>query len=358
MRRFNSLQAIRGVAASIVVAMHLMEFTASHSNVAWVYLVAAWLRNVGYIGVDLFFVLSGIVITKVAIKSASHNPKSSLVFLLHRAFRVLPLFWLTLIVMLAIPTMPGVDNSLQTFLLKPSSIILLRAPVAHPVTWTLTYEVQFYIVTAALMLFGRNSARVFVIWIAAEVVLVLVSYAGIIPRIPITDALALEFSMGVLIGLFGVRLQNPWPVATILIAAAAGIVTGWFLGASWVSINTPVRTIVWGLPSATAIWSVMSLEQTGVSFPRWLTGLGDISYSIYMWHLACIAIVNAVFVRVSILHEPYHVNLFITVSVAVILIVSSTSFRFFERPIMKILSLNLRDFAESGRLGRAEIASD
>ena len=104
--------------------------------------------------------------------------------------------------------------------------------------------------------------------------------------------------------------------------------------------------------------SVMSWERTGISFPRWLTGLGDISYSIYMWHVACLVIIHVVFARFVTLHDQYNVVLFIIASVATILIVSSASFRFFERPIMTILGSSLREFAKADRLGPAKIAAE
>ena len=85
-----SLQYLRGIAALLVVAFHAAEYLARASGRP-----AGFPFTAGVSGVDVFFVISGFVITW----SSAGRAMSPADFLWRRAVRIVPLYWfLTFIV--------------------------------------------------------------------------------------------------------------------------------------------------------------------------------------------------------------------------------------------------------------------
>ena len=146
--RLVELDVLRFLAAVAVVIFHYVprlreEFVGLNSP--WIALPARF----GYLGVDLFFLLSGYVI----VMSASGRSARS--FLVHRAVRLYPSFWtalaLTLIaVWIFAPSQehPSVVNILANVTMLPSYLGELRI---DDVYWTLAIEWKFYVLVALVI---------------------------------------------------------------------------------------------------------------------------------------------------------------------------------------------------------------
>ncbi len=327
--RLDSLQAMRAVAALLVVAMHSMNMAAAYSGSEWVHSASSALMYVGHFGVDIFFVLSGFVIAGVAAQSGSIRA-----FLFRRVARVYPLFWLSLAAMIALRASTGHDD-IAALVSRPLDLVLLHAPAAHPVAWTLTYEVQFYLVTALLMLAGSHLRVALMVWIVAEMVLVTVAYYGLVPRFALSDALSLEFCMGVALALFGQRLTIRFPLLLAAAALLLVVLSGVLYDPSWIAVTTPARAALWGVPATLLVWSAISAGRAGHVFPKWSIFLGDISYSIYMWHLAAFTAVGAVLVSAGMNAGTSGALMFLALSIPVAMALSWASYFFFELPITK-----------------------
>lgn len=79
-KRFPALDGVRAIAAVLVVVFH--------------YGGANWARANGWIGVHLFFVMSGFLITTLALREEDRNGRASLAnFYIRRAFRILPVYY-------------------------------------------------------------------------------------------------------------------------------------------------------------------------------------------------------------------------------------------------------------------------
>jgi peptidoglycan/LPS O-acetylase OafA/YrhL len=153
------LDALRGVAILAVFAQHLgdrflplvrdaVERRAPAPLVPWILtaLHHAWW------GVDLFFVLSGFSLALSAIRARTAPRPGP--FLLRRAARILPAYYVALAVTLAVHhatlTMPGFPASLVAHLLvlqgyvAPGNIVIIGA------AWSLTTEACFYLLFAFL----------------------------------------------------------------------------------------------------------------------------------------------------------------------------------------------------------------
>ncbi|WP_207422802.1 acyltransferase family protein [Desertivirga brevis] len=142
---FASLDGLRGIAILIVVLVH---FGLNH------YLRFLHIRIDSRFGVDIFFVLSGFLITTKLLKEKSERGRISLRnFYLRRALRIIPVVYLYLIVLIALSLLGGVMISKKDFLY--SFLFLKNLPIpnerftAH--LWTLAVEWQFYLVFPLLI---------------------------------------------------------------------------------------------------------------------------------------------------------------------------------------------------------------
>lgn len=248
--------------------------------------------------------------------------------------RIYPLFWASLAGTLLVPALPGADNSLRTLFAQPWSLLLIGAPAAHPVAWTLTYEVQFYAVASIMVLFGPYARRAFLGWVVVNGGLVVLSNFGWIPRIPLTDALSLEFCLGILVGVFGSRVHSPAPWKLIGAAFAVVVVASIIIG-DRLPVTAPIRALFWGVPAALIIWSALTLEQNGLRSPKWFTFLGNISYSIYMWHPVVFAVAASILTSFGLLSGTAGEITFLVGSLIGIVAIGAVSYFSFEKPVLK-----------------------
>ena len=115
----------------------------------------------GWSGVDLFFVLSGYLITKQLLSGMRLGE-----FYLRRALRILPLYWLALALYFAIPMFPEQSGiaPLWKFLLFVQNIgLVVETQGAFSHAWSLCIEEHFYLLLGPLLALGyrRNNDRWF-----------------------------------------------------------------------------------------------------------------------------------------------------------------------------------------------------
>ena len=137
------LDVLRFVAAGFVVVYHFGRFDDYTGSPAFPFL-DAWTRN-GWIGVQFFFVLSGLVIARTALRS------SALAFGLKRAIRILPALWICATISLVVVAVTTRDwptyfpDWLRTITLFP------KGPYIDGVVWTLVVEAIYYAATALVI---------------------------------------------------------------------------------------------------------------------------------------------------------------------------------------------------------------
>lgn len=298
--RLDNIQALRGIAALIVVFYHLALFLREgvfpgQSG----FLAGPW--DQGWAGVDLFFVISGFIMVWT---TQNHTPsiKSSLNFLWRRATRIYPLWWICAAVMAvyfviaygmpAAPdrvTGPGEawGYALKSFALWPQD-----APPLLGLGWTLIHEMWFYLVFAGLLLAPRRFLMPsLIIW----AVLTLAHYFSF-GAIDVTQAvrkvatspLNLEFIGGALIAY--ILLKRPVlarPVGwTIFAVGVMWVCAAMMFDFRFVAQDHHfTRMVVYGPAMGLIVWGSTSLTLAGgLSVPRWLTRLGDWSYALYLIH--------------------------------------------------------------------------
>ncbi len=143
MRRVPELDALRAIAAGVILFFHLRPPTFFY----------------GWSGVDLFFVLSGYLITTIILANRD-RPRFVWNFYARRGLRIWPIYYLALIALVAtvalVPKPPPLDG-LPYYLTYTQNITLYGGrpmPPFHPAfdhTWTLALEEQFYLIWPALV---------------------------------------------------------------------------------------------------------------------------------------------------------------------------------------------------------------
>lgn len=259
----NNLQALRGVAAIMVVLFHTVNgLHISHEGAAIWRVFTYW----GQAGVDLFFVISGFVM----VYAQARSPKTLGVFLRGRAIRILPLYWLLTMTMVALLlAVPQMFNAMRfdplltlTSLTMTTWAVLRDFPVVY-VGWTLEYEILFYLV------FGLAMAVMPLPWTVVPVTAVF----GLGMATGLLNDTGLEFVFGMLIGLAALRWQRlpgAWLVLALGLSGFAATIPGDLAGA---------RVVLWGVPAGLVVLALVFLPQTTNRTMIWL---GAASYSIYL----------------------------------------------------------------------------
>ena len=151
--RLPALDGLRGVAILLVVAHNLQLLEAPQG---WIGRFAEFGLNFGWVGVQLFFVLSGFLITRILLdtREVSNYYRS---FFARRALRIFPVYFLTLLFMLLV--LPKFTSSANLGVATwPYWLYLANwtqpgqgAAAYVPHLWSLAVEEQFYLVWPFLL---------------------------------------------------------------------------------------------------------------------------------------------------------------------------------------------------------------
>ena len=164
-QRIPELDGLRGVAISLILFCHLVGNDFSRTGVLPSSVVTVFKES--WIGVDLFFVLSGFLIGGILI-DARHSPQFFKSFYVRRFFRIVPLYLLlfALSLLVLVGLLPGFPQVAQSevpwfaFLTFTQNFWMAQGhPAMVPfmgVTWSLAVEEQFYLAIPVLILTVRE----------------------------------------------------------------------------------------------------------------------------------------------------------------------------------------------------------
>jgi len=236
----------------------------------------------GVVGVGVFFVLSGFLITTLLLEERDRTGGVSLRrFYERRARRLLP----AVVVLVAFVTLLGVGNPLGLFSVLGyySNFAEIQGigtgPLSH--AWSLAVEEHFYLLWPVLLLVTRfrvvaTSLVIFALssgwcaWLLFQGADEKRIYIGTDTRI---SGIAVG-CLGAVLVRRGVRLPG-WVIpVSLVILAAWGLLT--------------FRTILWTLPAseALALGLVVAAATSGSPILSWrpLVWIGKVSYGLYLWH--------------------------------------------------------------------------
>ncbi len=332
-----SIQALRGVAALAVLLYHA-AVTAGH-NAGY----AAAPSNTGAAGVDLFFVISGFVLTLAHYDDFGRAGKP-VAFLRRRITRVVPMYWTVTTVLVALLFFaPGLFNqttfslrdTLASYLFIQSRISNGGIGVIHAAGWTLTFEAFFYLLFFVALCLGRR-------WLLVGLPILLL--AGVAtgfeqPALLVwSSSLSLEFVFGIWIGAAtraGWRLPAMHAAVLGLLAVGAIIVSG--EGGLVAGHLDPWRFLIWGVPAAAIVAAAVGLEHAGLRTPRLLVALGASSYSLYLIHALTLPAVAKGW-RLLGWHEAVPAGVFVATVIALTVVVAHLFHLMVEAPLTRRLN--------------------
>ena len=302
----------------------------------------------GFIGVDVFFVISGYLITTIIHDEIRNNSFSLINFYERRVRRILPaLFFICLV---CIPfswlwLLPGeyedFSQSLVAVNLFSSNILFLResgyfAPAAElkPLlhTWSLAVEEQFYLFFPLLLLLFRkfrDSSLLILIAVIALLSLGMSEYSARnypVANFYLLPTRAWELGFGSLLAISAPYWKRSGSMAQILSFAGLGMVLYAFL---FFDETVPIPSRFGLIPVVgTLLIIAYGTRETVVGrILGWkpFVGIGLISYSAYLWHHPLFA-----FARIRALEEPSSELYLILICCSILL--AYLTYRFIETP--------------------------
>ncbi len=349
--QLHSIQALRGVAATLVMFSHLYGVEARYSESEQI-LSSSWLLGVS--GVDLFFVISGFIMVWVAHDTAPSG-RAAAEFLVARILRIYPVWWLFaglmalyLIWSYGVPWdqdtldalgVNGPEHLVKSFLLIPHDAF----PVLQ-IGWTLMHEVYFYVVFAALLLLP-NSLRLFAygLWAAIIIASAFAGLTGFYADSLIALALSpltLEFLMGVTVGLLVKNGASRFAGLALVFGLIWLVVATQLVSFASTAPSLPTqRSLAYGPAFALIIYAVVVLEERYKGLrnriPKFLVRIGDWSYSLYLGHLLAISAVARIFFPTFGAPGLIDNAIFLTLSITLALAIAAVTYHLFERPLSR-----------------------
>jgi peptidoglycan/LPS O-acetylase OafA/YrhL len=166
--RAKALDGLRGISIILVMAFHIFkraDFFTKHEILHFVTSIS----YIGWLGVDVFFALSGFLITSILLKTrdGNHYFKN---FYARRILRIFPLYYVFIVVMLlALPTLIP-DYTANIPVIAPFLFFYIQnwmgrlgvvgLPAFLSVTWSLAIEEQFYLIWPAVVYHTRRETLI------------------------------------------------------------------------------------------------------------------------------------------------------------------------------------------------------
>ncbi|WP_266171645.1 acyltransferase family protein [Dyella subtropica] len=351
--RLTGLDGLRAIAVTAVLLFHADFY---------------WARG-GYLGVDLFFVISGFLITGLLASEIQTSKRLDLgQFYWRRAKRLLPAAWLMMAGVIAAAAwfatdaLPHLRGDATASLVYLTNWELLRTHTSYfeatgrpPLLqhlWSLAIEEQFYIVWAPLVLLGlprigrRGLAVVAAIlaiasaaWMAVLAMKMGYPDQGDPSRLYFgTDTHGFPLLLGAVLGLSWQPSRATRPLRPVTRGAGflLGLAALAMMFALFACLGEETPSLYpWGflLAAASSITLVATATHPGLSFGRWLDSgllrwIGERSYGIYLWHWPVFMLT-----RPGIDVYALDANTILILRMALTVCIAALSYRYLEAPI-------------------------
>jgi peptidoglycan/LPS O-acetylase OafA/YrhL len=296
------LDSIRGIAILAVLFYHGFYWNvdlAQFSKPARLILTGMW---AGRLGVNLFFVLSGFLITGLLINSKDRKDYYSR-FYKRRALRILPAYILTILILVIVKRAPW--NFIGLSVLYLSNLTpLFGIAIAYPILWSLAVEEHFYFVWPAVV---RKLSTRQLIFCCVAVILVsplsrlvtfywsrrngFVSFVGNDYTWNSADGLACGALLSTWLRKFQPSRHQVGRTIYVLGAVALGI---YLVGLPWGiwtrqrPLGAAMQVVPWHLLFVAFLGAFLMLGTSSwknIPQARTLRFFGEISYGLYLYHL-------------------------------------------------------------------------
>lgn len=326
-----SVQYMRAIAALMIVIHHAAWKGEQYSSdpLSWF--------NVGGIGVDLFFIISGYIMCY----TVDRNRTDFLSFIKARFFRIIPLYWvLTTLALGVYIFFPDKINSSggSTNLIASYTLFPVEGKFLINNGWTLSYELLFYFIFSTCLAFKtlyKYLIPCFIIFLLVVSGLLIGEGHYLIDFL--TSYYLLEFMLGIFAFYISKKTNKNLPLGGFLISCS---VTAVIL----VNINNLgfERVIQYGVPAFFFFLGMLFMEpyfnkNKSKFFSSLLKALGDSSYSLYLFHPFSLVVFSIVLSRLGL--ADYGI-VFVVGLVLMSLISGYVCYLLLEKPLVKLMKTN------------------
>lgn len=335
--RFDGIQALRFVAALLVVVLHSTFYT--HERLDDSVVVWDW----GGVGVDIFFTISGFVMM-VSTKNLVLRSDGWKFFAMRRIVRIVPIYWIaTTVKLLTLLVLPAAVLHAQlephkvvlSYFFLPSRNVDGEVQPLLGVGWTLIFEMAFYFIFTLALLLRLNP-----LWFCA-VALSALALGNIArpddwpPVAVYLNPIVLYFLVGMVIGRWSSDRKT-------------GVLSVWlgYIVFLWVAIPMADGAFSYGdverlaqhLFVTALLLGVVAFEPLlGRLIPKQVLYMGDASYSLYLFHPLLAPLVPTLLALAGLRIGWLSVVL----CILVVVIAAALIYRFVERPITTFLQKHL-----------------
>jgi peptidoglycan/LPS O-acetylase OafA/YrhL len=310
-----ALDGLRGIAIILVMLHHLTYYRPESGIDAWI----AGVPLFGWAGVDLFFVLSGFLITGILLDTRG-SQRYFTSFYARRTLRIFPLYYLTLFLALVVlPQFPALHTVIAGDIEMPpqwpywmylTNFLVADRGFVHgwvDVAWSLAIEEQFYLVWPILILLCPPR----LVWLLCTVIIIAEVFARSYARAINTPVLTLYvvtwfrvdgLAMGALLAVAlrrGIMPALDRLAPFVVIAGIAGLVAVTILGGHTWWWNRRMQQFGYSIIALIAGAMLVSAisRPAGSLWPRmlsagWLRAFGKYSYGLYLIHLPVMRVVR------------------------------------------------------------------
>ncbi len=346
--RIHVLDGLRGYAALLVVLSHMPQISDTELGRSF-YLMIQDL-NLGYLGVDLFFVLSGFLITRILIREKETGKFSFKLFYIKRALRIFPIYFLTIIVCGLIFSWEGMGylsiytaNYYFTFNVSPH-------PLQH--TWSLSVEEHYYLIWPLIIyFFDSKTIRNYSWMIVALIVLLSLVLVYEIFGAEISDRLIhmgtefriISLCLGSTLAfcekrIMGLKKENAsrWLLLFGLVTFLLVILTQQKIFEAWFPPHA-MRLFLFSFCSTFIFLLVLLQEKRKNAIDalfgnKYIRYIGNISYGLYLYHFPIFY--GWGITKDQLNGKPLEFSEFLLPLLLSVLI-ASASYKFIEKPLMK-----------------------
>lgn len=340
-----NLQILRFLAAALVLISHIQ-----HEALKGYFLDAAsyqpWTAIYFAGGVDIFFVISGFIMYAIAGNEFGRSG-AALKFFLRRLMRIAPPYWIFTSAMIgaAIVFQSHVTHSALAFdhILSSYFFLPYNNPYGKPfpvlmLGWTLNYEMFFYIVFSAALLFPKKIGLLILFGVIGG--LGLLGAGGAFPALPFSfwsNPIVFEFLFGILLAMAregNLRCSR----AAGWLAIGAGFAAMLVLKERGIAEHFWVMRALWmGIPALLICGGVVLARDSAAApgfFKRQLVLCGDASYAIYLTHPFALNAVALLWARLGF-RTPW---VYVAAASVASLLVGVLVHVWLERPMTKYLN--------------------
>ncbi|HFQ3986092.1 TPA: acyltransferase family protein [Enterobacter asburiae] len=296
--RLDSLHTMRGLAAVTVMLFHFSWILDSAYDG-----LGKSLMKYGYLGVDIFFIISGFVIA-MSTSKVNYDINGCFVFVKHRLKRVLPAYYFWLFIafitggaMSTFHYSEKVENLISAFTLTPvtsqNGPLYLNNESMYGIRWSLIYEIYFYLlVSLSIFIKNRTFALALIIIAMVFAVPAMIGFSPTLCDIGIESDnkfINLATNPIIILFLYGVIFQKAYSHIIIFPALARRIIGILLLISSISSVHFS-QNITHG-PLSGGLYMLFLFVALTINedlfknkTPKFALFLGDISYSLYLIH--------------------------------------------------------------------------